>query len=144
MKAIMVQNPAGFDIPAGGIILWYGLAGAVPAGWEIYTELMGYFPRGELSYNATAKGSATHGHTYPSDAVSWQADHTHNMPGGSVSGASGIDCGWGSNSAANMTHNHSVNGSMDPAGGHRHTLANPGSASNLPKHKKYYYIRRLP
>lgn len=143
MKAIVIQAPSGFDIPAGGIVLWYGIASACPPGWEIYTELMGYFPRGGSTYSATPLGAATHSHAYASDAVELKANHTHTVTSGSEGGAGVEDTGYGSDSTASPSHNHSVNGSVDPGGSHRHTIGTTGNASLLPKHKKYYYIRRL-
>jgi hypothetical protein len=143
MKMIMVQNPAGFDVPAGSIILWYGLSTNVPAGFEIYTTLMGQFAMGGAAYDATARGALTHAHNFPN--IETKANHTHTGSvnvGGYVAPDSYGDY-YSSTVAAQASHSHSGSVGVTAAGGHTHTLTQSGAGSSLPKFKRLYYIRKL-
>lgn len=143
MKVIVVQNPSGFDIPLGGILLWYGNAASVPLGFEIYTELKGYFPLGGSAYDATARGALTHTHTFPN--IETKAGHTH-TGSASIGGYVAPDSYgnyYGNTVAAQANHSHSGSVNITAAGGHTHTLAESGTGSNLPKHRRLYYIRKI-
>jgi hypothetical protein len=145
MKLLMVNRKRvkGFSVPEGSIILWYGLSTEVPDGFEIYTELNGFFPYGGNAVDLTARGNASHVHSFPADAISWNSGHTHTVPTGSEGGAGTVDTGYGSGSTASPGHSHSVNGSVTLDGAHRHTIGNTGSNSNMPANKKYYYIKAV-
>lgn len=143
MKAMIVKAPFGFDIPAGGIILWYGNAASVPAGYSIVTELGGYFAMGASTYDATARGALTHTHTFPN--VETKANHNHpgstaNVSGGYTNVTYGGYYSW--TVAASSGHSHGAGINVAAAGGHTHTIGTSGSGSNLPKHKRLYYIKK--
>ena len=143
MKSIIVQAPSGFEVPVGSVILWYGVIANVPIGWQILTDLMGYFPRGATAWSSTAKGAATHNHGY-TNKVETKANHQHSMNQGTVGGTISAQNGTsGSYQVANNSHQHNVNASNDAAGGHTHTIANTGAASSIPKSKKLYYIKKV-
>ena len=146
MKFIMVNKSGGFDVPVGSVILWYGISSNIPDGYEIYTELKGYFPLGGATVDLVARGSEVHSHSYPSDALAWQGDHQHNTVG-NISGTAGSvgPLGWfSSTDAAPANHSHSASSNpTGAAGGHRHTLGNTGNANHLNSYYKLYYIRRI-
>jgi len=146
MRVIVVNKSGGLDIPVGGVILWYGNSVNVPSGYEIYTELKGFFPLGGASVDLVARGAATHIHTYPATAVEWKVDHTHPQTPNISGSAGGVGLGvWsGYDKAAAQYHSHGATGTVSgAAGAHRHTIGDVGAGSNLNSYHKLYYIRRV-
>jgi len=142
MKVIVIQNPSGFDVPVGGILLWYGLAGTVPPGFEIYAEAKNHFILGGSAVDLTSRGALTHTHEFPNIAAA--PNHTHGVSV-SVSGyPGGVGVGLpDENTASSQNHVHAGSGSTSSAGAHGNTLATSGAGSSLPKYKRLYYIRRV-
>lgn len=141
IKRVSERAPS---IPDESVILWYGVASQIPAGYEIYTELNGYFPQGGSTKDLTVRGSATHTHSYDITAVSWDFGHTHTVPTGSAGNAAAEDIGYDtSGTSASPGHSHGVFGNVTSSGEHRHTLGNTSSGSSIPQHKKLYYIKAV-
>lgn len=144
MRMHVVQNPSGFDVPIGSVILWYGDSTNVPIGWQIDTSLMGHFVKGGSAPNLTAAGALTHYHT--NNNVETKADHVHatstSVTGGYSSTAVG---GYYSNVlAAEPGHSHAGSAAnTGSAGGHTHALGNTGSSPSLPTYKRLYYIKKV-
>lgn len=145
MKVLVIQNPFGFEIPVGGVVLWYGDSNNVPAGYEIYEELKGYAPYGGESVDLTARGSATHKHSYGATTVELKADHQHTVNANISGSAGGVGLGYwsGYDKAAEQYHVHGASGNTGNAGSHRHTIGDTEYASSLNSYYKLYYIRRV-
>lgn len=147
MNFLFIKNPRAavseFDVPTGGIVLWYGLATEVPTGWEIYTAASDVFILGASAGNmsTTVAGSLTHTHT--NSATSTAAGHTHIANASAGSGNSTEVFGTSTNSVADDNHSHNANASVASAGSHAHSIADTGSASNLPNYHRLYWIRRI-
>lgn len=153
MSVIVVQRrrrgAAGFIVPAGGEILWYGSASQLPAGWEIDQAAFGNFVMGVNAGNATdsESGSNSHSHAYSSN-TSHRGSHTHTYNVGQLTDASGSVEHYGSTSNAQVTdawHRHDgVNGLTSGSGGaHSHSLNNTGSTTVLPPYRRLYWIKAL-
>lgn len=143
MKMIVVQNPMGFDIPAGGIVLWYGDSTNLPAGWSIYATAQGQFIMGAYSgaKNLTSSGALTHTHGTPDTGA--VAGHTHSV--NTSSGNGGGDQfypGVGNYDAAGGSHSHSTSGGTTSSGGHSHTVSTTNTASNLSTYYRLYWIQK--
>lgn len=131
-------------IPAGGEILWYGIAANVPATFTIDSYASGVFIRGADAGGATDTpvGSATHSHTNPA-ATGTQAAHTHPIGGGNTQGSSGTEEVFNTSPQdLAPAHSHSVGtGTSGSGGGHSHTLSNVVSQEVYPPYAKLYWIR---
>jgi hypothetical protein len=148
-----VQNIAGSSFPSGGIIMWNGSVGSIPAGWALCNgsggtpDLRSRFVVGAGStyaVNATG-GSAdatlvSHNHTFSGNTDS-VGDHNHSIPGSSTSSGG---------SGAFENRNPSGTKQTGDAGGHNHgfsgtTSSNGSSATNanLPPYFALCYIMKL-
>jgi len=142
MKVIVVQNPSGFDVPIGGVFLWYGLEDELPFGYEVYSDAGGFFLLGGSSIDLTPAGALTHVHGFPNIEI--KGNHNHVVSASGSGGAGGTNVSNQSNTnSATTGHTHGYFGSSTPAGGHTHTIADSEAATNLPKHKTLYYVRRV-
>lgn len=97
IQRISAGNPTE-DLPAGIILLFDG---TLPAGVSEYTQMHGYFPRGEFSTSTTG-GSNTHIHSI--------SGNTTGPTGGQITTRGGPNQELG----ANSTHVHAVSGATDP------------------------------
>ncbi len=138
-------------VPSGGIILWSGSTGSIPAGWYLCDgsngtpNLQDQFVVGAgNSYAVGATGGAdtvtlstsqmpSHTHTF-SGTTSTIGDHTHSIPDGSgVDGAQALEAG-------------NVTGTIQSgaAGAHSHTFsgttASEGSGSGHENRPPYYAL----
>jgi hypothetical protein len=148
-----VQNIAGSSFPSGGIIMWNGSVGSIPAGWALCNgsggtpDLRSRFVIGAGStYAVNATGGTAdaivvnHSHSY-SGNTSDVGDHEHSMPGSSTgSGGSGAfenrnPSGTKQTGGAGG-HNHSFSGTTSSAG-------DSGTNANLPPYFALCYIMKL-
>jgi len=147
-----VQNIAGTSFPSGGIIMWNGSVGSIPAGWYLCNgsngtpDLRDRFVVGAGStyaVNATG-GSAnatlvSHDHTF-SATTSNVGDHDHSLPGTSTSsGGSGAfenRAPTGSKQSGGAgSHDHTVSGTTSSNG-------SSGTNANLPPYFALCYIMK--
>jgi hypothetical protein len=133
----------------GAIILWYGLAGDVPSGWEVYAPAKDAFVMGAASgaINTTATGANTHSHTRASGDTGSAANHTHTLSlvsEGSATITDGATTGSETN-ASLSTHGHTlqITSNASSAGAHTHTAPSVDSESHLPPYHRLYWIRRV-
>jgi hypothetical protein len=148
MKITVVENPSilgGFEIPVGGVVLWYGLGSEVPDGYTVYAEAFDVMVMGASAgnINTTPAGALTHLHTNTSPTGS-EANHNHGTSVSSLgSSGSQVVYTFGSLSSATGAHSHPTRTSnCSSAGGHSHTLSDVGSADNLPPYHRLYWIER--
>jgi len=148
-----VQSIAGTSFPSGGIIMWNGSVGSIPAGWVLCNgssgtpDLRSRFVVGAGSTYAVGAtgGSAdatlvSHDHTF-SGTTGSVGDHNHSMPGSSTgSGGSG----------AFENRNPSGTKQTGDAGGHDHSFSgttssqgSSGTNANLPPYYALCYIMKL-
>ena len=135
MSVIVIKRRAkkAFEVPEGGIILWYGIATDVPDDWAIDAYAKDAFVRGASEGNANnVKVGSTfvHKHTYASK-TSAVAPHTHSTTASGTTGsASGSQAHYGTanENAATTNHTHSVSGTRktDSKGGHDHAMQDTG------------------
>jgi hypothetical protein len=147
--AIIVQRKrsgTAYTVPAGGEILWYGIASAVPSGFSIDSYCADVFVRGCAAGAAsnTPAGANSHTHTNPS-ATGSQASHTHAVGGGGTGAASGdveVTSIYSITYSAPDDHSHSIpSGTSSSAGGHSHTLSSAALADAYPPYARLYWIR---
>jgi hypothetical protein len=149
MRIIVVGNSnQGYDIPEEGLVLWYGLAADVPEGWAIYSTAFDVLVMGASAgdKNLTPAGALTHIHTNTSPTGS-EASHGH---GASLSfqGSSGSHAVFSDNTNYNTSASHSNHtnsgAGTNSAGIHTHTVSDVGSETNLPAHRRLFWIERTP
>lgn len=146
--AIIIQRRRStpeFRIPAGGEILWYGIASLIPTGYVIDSYCSNVFVRGAAGggANNTPAGSHSHGHSNPANSGQ-AADHTHSLGGGSTTAAYGETEVYPSGSVgyAPGGHTHSINsGTSGAAGNHSHSLSAAAAAEVYPPFKRLYWIK---
>lgn len=145
---VVIQRRRGnpeYRIPAGGEIIWYGLATALPTNWVIDSYCSNVFVRGAAQNGAvnTPASDNSHSHSNPANTGA-VADHSHGIPAGSVGGASGTNTVFPSGSVgyAGAGHGHSFGATNTGAGGaHSHTLAGTAVADAYPPYKRLYWIK---
>lgn len=134
-----------YFVPAGGEILWYGIAADIPSSYVLDSYMANVFVRGALvgAASNTPVGSDSHAHTNPA-STGTAANHTHPIGSPSVGNASGSKTTYGAPNDYYANQNHSHNGSTSTsgsAGSHSHTLASTAGAPHLPPYKRLYLIR---
>jgi hypothetical protein len=142
---IVIQNPSSGGL-IDAIVLWHGVASALPADWLIYAPAKDAYILGATPDDIveTPIGENTHLHTNPTtNAV---ANHTHTAEVGTQSGASSIveigPAGGGSSIASEHTHSSWL-ASTGSGGNHLHTLLDTNAVMSLPPSKRLYWIRRI-
>lgn len=139
------RQPSGYLIPAGGEIVWYGLATALPPNWVIDSYCSNVFIRGAGAGGSTNTPASdnSHSHTNPAQ-VNSVPDHAHSIPSGNASAASGTATVYPSGTSlyAGVGHGHSWGATnTGPGGTHVHTLANTVVADAYPPYKRLYWIK---
>lgn len=134
-----------YRIPAGGEILWYGIASLVPTGFVIDSYCSNVFIRGAAVGGAsnTPASDNSHSHTNPATSGS-VVDHTHSIGGGSTGAASGSTEVFASGSVnyAPTGHTHSINsGTSGTGGAHSHSLSASVAAEAYPPYKRLYWLK---
>ena len=144
---IIVQNPAS-SVPVGllgAIILWNGVASALPSGWGVFSSaadayVLGAQDGADISTSVT--GSNTHQHT--NSASGSGGIHNHSASVGDA-GASGSSAVWSgaSGSAVAAAHTHGTRSGTvnNNSSTHTHTPGSANAASQLPPSKKLYWIK---
>lgn len=131
-------------VPAGGEILWYGIASSVPSGWAIDSFCANVFVRGAAAGAATNTPASdnSHTHTNPS-ATGSQASHTHPIGGGNTGSSSGTNEVYPtSNINSAPAHSHTISsGTSGSGGGHSHTLSAAALAAAFPPYAQMYWIK---
>lgn len=140
------RTQGGFLMPGGGECLWYGLAAAVPADWEIVTFAYDCFVMGADTGGAsdTPTSSNTHFHSNPA-ATSEEDDHIHPIHSsvGNASGSTGF-YGTANSYTAPAGHGHaSIAGNSQSDGGHDHSLAVTQNATVYPPYRRLYWIKAI-
>jgi hypothetical protein len=150
------QPPAATPIPAGGILLWSGSIGSIPAGYVLCNgnngtpDLRDRFIVGAGStyaVNATG-GSAdavvvSHNHTASSTSVVTDSGHTHNVSfGAPTSGAIGIvgnntNFGYGTQATSSQTTGITVATTTTNS-----SAGVSGTNANLPPYYALCYIQK--
>ena len=141
------KRESGFSVPAGGEILWYGIASIIPSDWEVVTYAFDCFVMGadEGGASDTPAGSNEHFHNNPA-ASSEAPDHEHGIHGnvGPASGSTGFYPTTNNNYTAPAGHDHAQgNGTSGPGGGHAHPVLPTLSVSALPPYARLYWIRAI-
>jgi hypothetical protein len=132
-------------VPAGGEVLWYGIAASLPPNYVIDSYMANVFVKGASVGGAsnTPSSSDSHTHTNPA-STGTEAAHTHPVGAPSVGNASGSTTTYGASNAsyANASHGHGGSASTSGSGGgHSHTLASVAAANLFPPYKKLYLIK---
>jgi hypothetical protein len=148
-RSVTIGRPLGYQIPVGGIILWYGDSTDVPNGFEIYSTANDNYIMGASSgnKNTTPAGTTTHSHTLPSSTGTVAAHtHTANTPNTGTPSSNTYTYVTGGQSMAHPSHTHGgttgVGNSSD--GSHSHTLTtSTGTATNLVKYYRLYWIKAV-
>lgn len=138
------RSKHGFLVPAGGELLWYGVASGIPDGWEVVTYAANCFVMGADQNGAgdTPVGAADHSHSNPA-ATGAVGDHAHGITGvvGNASGSTGF-YGTANSYTAPAGHGHGDGtGTSGAAGGHTHALTSTKLATVYPHYKRLYWIR---
>ena len=142
---------SGGGIPLGGAVMWYGLASAIPTGWQICDGTNGTPDyRGRFIMGASADtdllvrgGSETHVHA--GGTVAEGGAHTHTPSSKTTGGPSATGGITGSGSwITGNNHNHNITPTIQSAGAHDHTIGTSGASDGLPPYKRLYWITRLP
>lgn len=150
-RTMVLEALQATDVPVGGLVLWYGLASAVPDGWHIADGgagtliLSGLFVAGASSdtdLGVTGGGSS---HSHPSMNTNDQGGHSHQL----VSVGSST---WSSGAMVTMTgsvgyvfsHYHTIPASgTEDSPSHSHTMPATSIAVDLyPPYKRLYWIQR--
>lgn len=136
-----------YAVPAGGEILWFGIAANVPSGFAIDSYCANVFVRGCAAGGAsnTQAGNASHQHTNPA-ATGSQAAHSHSFSGSSTSAASGTTEVYQTNNenSAPPSHTHSIgSGTSGTGGAHSHTLSATVEAEGYPPYARLYWIKAI-
>jgi len=140
------QSVGGYAVPAGGDVLWYGLATALPSPWVIDTALSSLFVMGADTGEGSKEipaGSFIHDHNNPA-ATSINPNHTHPITGavGATGSGSTTFYGSGSNGTAPGGHGHGNGvGNSSSNGAHSHVLTKTDPATIYPPYRRLYWIK---
>lgn len=140
------RTAGGYLVPAGGEILWYGLASVVPENWEIVTYAYDCFVVGadEGGASDTPAGANEHFHTNPA-ASGEQPDHAHGIHGslGAASGSTGF-YGTSNEYSAPAGHYHAdVDRNSGNGGVHAHPLSATRTTEVYPPYVRLYWIKAI-
>jgi len=155
MSVIVIQRKkagvgvGSYLIPAGGEILWFGLATALPSGWQIVSAASGKFVMGAAQGGATdtQAGANSHKHTFGS-ATGSAGGHTHtaSTAGKTASTTHVVHYPTANDTVAPDGHTHE--GKSGPftsssSGSHTHAMNDTGTTEALPPFKRMYWIKAI-
>lgn len=136
--------------PATGMIFgWFGEEEDIPAGYEVCdgqegrVNLLGRFPKGDITGVQVTGGGETHTHPVPSHQHTMT--HNHGAISGSISAATesaNLDSGAGSTAAGGHTHTYSGT----PGNNSQTVVAASGTfspASNVPEYATIIWIEKI-
>lgn len=164
-------DKANNGVPVGGVIMWSGNPGAVPAGWELcdgnngtpnlsgrfivgYGSNFDYTPNNSADYDAigdkggeekhTLTVSEMPGHSH-TGTTSWTGAHSHRSK---VREANGLNGYWGNDKSSNAGSWDDNNNITSTDGDHNHTFTsdNTGGGQSHENRPPYYvlaYIMRV-
>ena len=145
MKLIMVQNPAGFDVPAGSIILWFGTEAQLNAigGWAVFASAEGQFVMGAAvgGRNLVSAGSLSHSHNQPATGAAGAHGHAVSASIGG-SGSDAFLPGVTYDGAESHSHAGTGSTSNNPLD-HAHSVPATGAVSSLSHYHRLYWIQKL-
>lgn len=130
--------------PKGVIVLWYGTAEEIPAGFSLYSTAENLFIRGAAQgeKNTTPVGQNTHTHNVPGTELA--GAHTHNVSVNTGVASSVTLPGYSDGvEVANPGHTHAISGITAEVSGHSHATPTSNNASHLPPYLRLYYIRQV-
>ena len=146
MPSTFISRRSG-GVPAGTIVLWYGLKANIPVGWALYSAAVDKLVMGAATANTSPLGNATHNHIY-TNRTGLGGSHTHSpvitigVPINTVrptfTTAGDENAYW----AHEQHTGHSVSVTVSTAPNHSHPMSATGNASNLPVSFGLYYIRK--
>ena len=137
------------NIPIGGIILWSGAIGSIPAHFALcdgtsgtpnLTDRFVIGAGGSYAQNANG-GALTHMHTNSNTGDGGGHAHPYNSNTGGPSAS--VTVLTGPDAVASSAHTHPFSGNTASGGSHAHSVGNTGSASNLPPYYALAYIMRV-
>lgn len=153
LTLLPVRSTMAIEVVKTGLVFsWYGEAEDIPAGYEIADgqdgrcDLLGRFPKGDITGAQSIGGSESHTHPVPSHTHT--AAHTHGTGTlGTLSGAPGDQQGSqaGATAVAAAGHTHTftpaTSGSTNP--GADATTAVTSNGSNLPPYRTIIWIEKI-
>jgi hypothetical protein len=134
------------DVPSGTVVLWFGSAASIPAGWTKYAATVGRFVRGVPAggtVGATGGNAATHVHKMGTALTG--GSHTH----GDVGFTSGANAAvsrktFGGGLLTVGPHTHTGKASLGAGGAHTHNPASTNTGAPIgdanPPYVKGIYI----
>lgn len=134
--------PEKASVPLNSLILWYGIASAVPTGWTIYSTAGGNLIMGASAGAKTTTPAGANTHVHTNSATSSGGSHDHSGGSGSVGGGSGQDAFGSTATVASSGHTHSWSNNPTAGGAHTHNVSDSNSASSLPSYHRLYWIER--
>ena len=136
--------PEKAGVPLNALILWYGVASAVPTGWTIYSTAANNFIMGAsaAAKTTTPAGGATHIHTNTSPTGSG-GSHGHGASNPTAGGGSSQQAFGSGTNVASSGHTHSTSNSVSTSGSaHTHTIGDVDAGSSMPSYHRLYWIER--
>ena len=138
------------EVPSGTVVLWFGSAASIPAGWTKYAATVGRFVRGVPAGEAvggTGGNAATHVHTMGTALTG--GSHSHGDASFTSGGASLIVSRAYPIALANFaapSHTHTGTASLGAGGSHVHDPASantgaPVGETNPPYIKGIYIVK---
>lgn len=141
------RQAATYLVPAGGEILWYGIAANVPSGWAIDSYCANVFLRGVAAGGASNTPASDNSHTHTNPAATGsQAAHTHPIGGGNTGAASGSREVYQTNNVGSAPdgHTHTIgSGTSGSGGGHSHAPSAAAIAAAYPPYARLYWIKAI-
>ena len=130
-------------LSAGGIILWFGTEGDIPAPFSLYASAASTFIMGAaaMGKDTTPSGAATHVHTVPTTNPNGSHSHSWSTTSGAAASTQTYLQSIG-NSVSNYGHSHSLGDLSSSQADHSHPTENTGSEDSRPPYVRLYYIRQ--
>lgn len=144
MGMIVIANPGSKgEVPAGGIVLWYGTIAQIPDGWSRYGGADNALIMGAASGQATTTKAGADTHTHTTPGTSTAPAHTHTIGGGATGPSGSKDHYATANQhCATAGHTHSKGTASSESGGeHAHTVSSTNAASSFPPYRKLLLIQ---
>jgi hypothetical protein len=98
-----------YIVPVGMIVMWDGAVADIPPGWELVTDVSGYYLRSDPTQTIVQSGGET------SNVINNIGAHTHTTTGSPATGESHNHniYGLGNHGSNNTGHSHSRQGTTD-------------------------------